>query len=129
MDDFSLLDLFLSMLWFFLFIAWLFLLFSVFGDIIRSKDLSGWAKALWSLFIIVLPLLGVLVYLIARGGGMSERAVHRQQAAEEGFRAYVREAAGPGPSTADELTKLAALRDAGTITDDEFSAQKAKLLA
>lgn len=128
MDDFSLLDLFWSMLWFFLFLAWLMLLFSVFGDVIRSKDLSGWGKGLWALFIIVLPLIGVLAYLIVRGGGMAERAVHRQREAEDGFRAYVQDVAGSGPSTADEITKLAALRDAGTITDAEFQAQKAKLL-
>lgn len=128
-DTYSLLDLFLSMLWFFLFIAWLWLAFSIFGDIVRSKDMSGWAKALWSLFIIVLPLLGVLIYLIARGGHMSERALQRQQAAEDDLRAYIRDAAaGSGPSTADELAKLGALRDAGTITDAEFDAQKAKLL-
>lgn len=127
-DTYSLLDLFLSMLWFFLFVAWLWLVFSIFSDIVRSEDMSGWAKALWSLFIIVLPLLGVLIYLIARGGRMSERALQRQQAAEDNLRAYIRDAAGSGPSTADELTKLGALRDAGTITDAEFDTQKAKLL-
>jgi type VI protein secretion system component VasK len=129
-DDYPLLNLFLTMLWFFLFIAWLWLLFSIFGDIFRSKDLSGWSKALWSLFIIVLPLVGVLVYLIARGGSMSERSIEAQRQREEQFRSYVREAAGgDGTSTADELTKLAALRDAGTISAEEFEAQKSKILA
>lgn len=130
MDDYPLLNLFFTMLWFFLFIAWLWLLFSVFGDIFRSRDLSGWAKALWTLFIIVLPLLGVLIYLIARGGGMAERTAQAHERREEAFRAYVRDAAVDGASsTADELTKLAALRDAGTISHEEFEAQKAKLLA
>ena len=130
MDNYPLLNLFFTMLWFFLFIAWLWLLFSVFGDIFRSRDLSGWAKALWTLFIIVLPLLGVLIYLIARGGGMAERTAQAQERREEAFRAYVRDAAVDGASsTADELAKLAALRDAGTISHEEFEAQKAKLLA
>jgi hypothetical protein len=128
-ENYPLLNLFFTMLWFFLFIAWLWLLFSVFGDIFRSHDLSGWAKALWTLFIIVLPLFGVLVYLIARGAGMTERTVKAQEGREEAFRAYVRETAGSSPSTADELAKLAALRDAGTISAEEFEAQKAKLLS
>lgn len=129
MENYPLLNLFWTMLWFFLFIAWLWLLFSVFGDIFRSRDLSGWAKALWTLFIIVLPLLGVLIYLVARGAGMAERTVEARQRHDEALRAYIREAAEPAPSTADELTKLATLRDAGTITADEFEAQKAKLLS
>lgn len=129
MDDFSLLDLFLSMLWFFLFIAWLWLLFSVFGDIVKSKDLSGWAKALWSLFIVVLPLLGVLGYLVARGGGMADREEGRRRQMTDAFQARAGNAAGPSLGVADELTKLASLRDAGTITDAEFDTQKAKLLA
>lgn len=132
MDDYPLLNLFLTILWFFLFIAWLWLLFSIFGDIFRSKDLSGWAKALWSLFIIVVPLLGVLVYLIVRGGSMTERTIEAHRERDEQMRAYIREAAQPGgvsTSTADELAKLAALRDAGTITDEEFARQKAKIIA
>jgi hypothetical protein len=128
-ENYPLLNLFFTMLWFFLFIAWLWLLFSVFGDIFRSHDLSGWAKALWTLFIIVLPLFGVLIYLIARGAGMTERTVKAQERREEAFRAYVRETAGSSPSAADELAKLAALRDAGTISAEEFEAQKAKLLS
>lgn len=131
LDDYPLLNLFFTMLWFFLFIAWLWLLFSVFGDIFRSRDLSGLAKALWTLFILVLPLFGVLVYLIVRGGGMAERTAQAHEHRDEAFRAYVRDAAAAngGTSTADELAKLAALRDAGTISHDEFDAQKAKLLA
>jgi hypothetical protein len=129
MENYPLLNLFWTMLWFFLFIAWLWVLFSVFADIIRSKDLSGWAKGLWALFVIIIPLLGVLVYIIARGTGMTERSLQVHQQRDEAFQSYVRDAAGSGPSTADELAKLAQLRDAGTITADEFDAQKAKLLA
>lgn len=131
MDDFSLLDMFLSMLWFFLFIAWLVLLFSIVGDIIRSRDLSGWTKALWALFIVVVPLLGVLAYLIVRGGGMGERAASRRQEADDAFKAYIRDAAGgaSAPTVAEELARLAELRDAGTLSETEFQTQKAKLLA
>lgn len=130
MDDYPLLNLFWTMLWFFLFVAWIWLLISLVADIFRSRDLSGWAKALWTLLIIVTPLLGALIYLIARGEGMAERNAEERSRREEAFRGYVREAAGePGPSVADELTKLAQLRDAGTISAEEFESQKAKLLA
>ena len=131
MDDYPLLDLFWTMLWFFIFIAWLFLLFTLFADIFRSKDLGGWAKALWTLFIIILPILGSLVYLIVRGRSMHERAAEDYQEREKAFRSYVQEAAGPagGAGVADELSKLAALRDSGALTADEFEAQKTKLLS
>jgi hypothetical protein len=131
MDDYPLLNLFWTMLWFFVFIAWLFLLFTLFADIFRSKDLGGWAKALWTLFIIILPILGSLVYLIVRGRSMHERAAEDYQEREKAFRTYVQEAAGPagGAGVADELSKLAALRDSGALTADEFEAQKAKLLS
>jgi hypothetical protein len=131
MDDYPLLDLFWTMLWFFLFIAWLFLLFTLFADIFRSKDMGGWAKALWVLFLIFLPILGSLVYLIVRGRSMHERAAEDYQEREKAFRTYVQEAAGPagGAGVADELSKLAALRDSGALTADEFEAQKTKLLS
>lgn len=130
MDDFSLLDLFWTMLWFFLFVAWIWLLISLVADIFRSRDLSGWAKALWTLLIIVLPVLGSLVYLIVRGEGMFERSAEEHERREEAFRSYIRGATGnSGTSVADELTKLASLREAGTISQDEFETQKAKLLA
>lgn len=130
MDNYPLLDIFWTMLWFFLFIAWISLLISLMADIFRSKDLSGLAKALWMLLIIVTPLLGSLIYLIARGRGMAERSAKEHGRQEEAFRDYVREAApNSGSSIADELAKLADLRDAGTITADEFETQKAKLLA
>jgi Short C-terminal domain/Phospholipase_D-nuclease N-terminal len=126
-SSYPLLNLFWTFLWFFLWIVWLFLLFRIFGDIFRSHDLGGWGKALWSIGIIILPFLGVLIYVIARGGGMHDRDVKQAQQADEAMRAYVKDAAGSGPS--EELTKLAALRDQGVLTDAEFNAQKAKLLA
>jgi hypothetical protein len=126
--DYPMLGLFWTMLIFFIFFAWLILLFRVFADIFRSRDIGGWSKALWSIFIIVVPFLGVFVYVIARGHSMTARDVDRAQQNEAQFRAYVQDAAGSGGS-ADELQKLAALRDTGVITEQEFAAQKAKLLA
>jgi uncharacterized membrane protein YcjF (UPF0283 family) len=126
----TLLDFFWLILWIFLFVAWIWVLITIITDLFSDKDSSGWAKALWVLLIIVLPLIGSLVYLIARGGGMAERSEKRAQAQQQQFDAYVRQAAGTsGQSTADELTKLAQLRDNSTITEDEFQEQKAKLLA
>ncbi|MTV24873.1 SHOCT domain-containing protein [Nitriliruptoraceae bacterium ZYF776] len=115
------------MLWFFLFIAWIWLLVSVYADIFRSPDLSGPAKALWVVAVLVLPYLGVLVYLVARGGSMHERSTERAAAAQRSVDTYIRETAGR-PSTADELGKLARLRDEGVLTDEEFRAQKSRLL-
>jgi hypothetical protein len=123
-----LLDLFWAMLWFFLWIAWLLLLFRVFMDIFRA-DTSGWAKAGWSVLILFLPFLGVLIYLIAEGGDMARRSVEQAQAIDQAQRAYIREAAGSGGGTADELEKLAGLREKGVLSNEEFEAQKAKLLA
>jgi hypothetical protein len=128
--SYPLLDAFLTMLWIFLFIIWIWLLIIVFSDIFRSRDLSGWGKALWVLGIIILPWLGVLIYLIARGGKMHDRQVQAAQAQEQAFRQYVQETASTtSGGSADELTKLADLRDKGVITDAEFQAQKAKILA
>ena len=123
-----LLDLFWSMLWFFMFFIWLMLLFRVFGDIFRSEDMGGWAKAFWTIFVIVLPILGVLVYVVARGKGMAERDVRDYKAAEAATQSYIREAAG-STSSADEIAKLAALRDSGVLTSEEFESQKAVLLS
>jgi hypothetical protein len=121
---------FWSMLWFFLFFIWIWLLISLFGDIFRSKDLSGGAKALWTIFIIVLPFLGVLVYLIVRGNSMQERALQDAANRESEFRGYVQSVAGAsgGGGAADEIAKLADLRDKGVISDAEFQAAKAKAL-
>lgn len=124
-----LLDLLWAMIWFFLFIAWIWLLIVVFGDIIRSRDLSGWSKALWSLFIVILPLVGVLLYLIVRGSAMGERAMAEAARRDDDARRYIREAAGsPGVSIADEVDRLAQMRSAGTISDQEFQAMKARLM-
>ena len=119
---------FWSFLWFFLFFIWIWLLIMVFGDIFRSKDLSGWAKAIWTIFVIFLPYLGVFVYLIARGHKMSEHAAQAAQAQDAAMRQYVQEVA-PAPSAADELSKLAALKANGAITDAEYEQLKAKALA
>jgi hypothetical protein len=121
---------FWSMLWFFLFFIWIWLLIVIFGDIFRSPDLSGWGKALWSIFIIVLPYLGVLVYLIARGHKMHEHAARDAATREAAFRDYVQNVAGAdsGGGTASEITKLAELRDRGVITEDEFQRAKARAL-
>jgi type VI protein secretion system component VasK len=121
-------DVFLSMLWFFLFFIWIWLLITVFADIFRSDDMSGWSKALWTIFVIVLPYLGVFVYLIARGHKMSEHAMHQAQRQEEQMRTYVQSVAG-APSAADEIARLAELRDKGSLSEEEFQAAKAKVLA
>jgi ABC-type multidrug transport system fused ATPase/permease subunit len=126
--SYPLLGVFLTMLWFFFFFIWIWILIAVLADIFRSRDLSGWVKALWVIFIIVLPLLGVLIYLIARGGSMHERAVERASRQEQAFRGYVQDAAG-GSGSADQLTKLADLKAKGVITDEEFEAEKAKILS
>lgn len=125
---YPLLNIFWTMFLIFAFIVWIWLLIYIFMDIFRSHDMGGFAKALWVIFIIFLPLLGVLVYLIARGGKMHERAARQAQEQQQAFDEYVRKTASGG-TTADELAKLAQLRDKGTITDQEFEAQKAKLLS
>lgn len=127
-SSYPLLDLFWTILWIFGFIIWIWLLIMIFGDIFRSHDIGGWAKALWTIFVIVLPLLGILIYLVARGGGMHERAARRAQQQQQAFEAYVRQSAGT-TNTADELAKLVDLKSSGALTDAEFEAQKAKLLA
>ncbi len=124
-----LLDLFWAMLWFFLWIIWIYLVIGVFIDIFRSSDLSGLMKAIWALFLLLVPLLGVFIYLIARGGNMQQRAIDDAAARDAATQQYIRAAAGTGQGASDELTKLAKLRDDGVITDAEFHAQKAKVLA
>jgi hypothetical protein len=120
---------FLSMMYFFLFFIWIWLLIVVFGDIFRSHDLGGLAKALWVIFVIVVPYLGVFVYLIARGHKMSEHAMQAAQAQDAAQRAYIQNAAGAAPSTADELTRLADLKAEGVISDAQFEQAKAKAVA
>ena len=129
-SSYPVLDAFLTMLYFFLFIIWIWLLIMVFIDIFRSHDIGGLAKALWVIFIIILPFLGVFVYLIARGGNMHERAADQAAEQQKAFDAYVKQAAGTsGDGVADQLSKLADLKAKGVITDAEFEAQKSKLLA
>lgn len=120
-------DLFWAMLWFFLFFLWIWLLITIFIDIFRS-DISGWGKAGWVIFVIVLPLLGVLVYLIVNGGKMQERAMKQAADAQKAQAAYIQDVAGGGSSSAEELSKLSDLHKQGILTDDEFAAQKAKVL-
>ena len=126
--DISLGETFVSMLWFFLFFMWIWLFITVFADIIRSDDLSGWGKAGWTVFVIVLPYLGVLVYLIARGRSMGERSVREAQARDRAMREYVRDAAS-APSAAQEIERLAALQSRGEISAAEYEQAKAKILA
>ncbi|WP_331770109.1 SHOCT domain-containing protein (plasmid) [Embleya sp. NBC_00888] len=134
MDDYPLLNLFWTMMWLFLWVLWFFLLFKVIGDIFRSHDLGGWGKAGWLVFTILLPYVGVLIYLIVRGHSMNRRDVEQAKENEAAFKAYVRDAAGPtsGASTTaspiDQLSKLADLKNNGTISDDEFQRAKQKLL-
>ncbi|MCZ6456755.1 MAG: SHOCT domain-containing protein [Actinobacteria bacterium] len=123
-----LLDLFWSMLWFFMFFLWIWLLIMIFADIFRS-EISGWGKAGWVLFVIILPFLGVLIYLIANGDDMQNRSMKQAADAQNAQRDYIQSVAGAGSSSADEIEKLASLRDSGAITAEEFQAQKAKLLA
>ena len=128
--SYPLLGAFWTILEIFLWVLWIWILIYVFIDIFRSHDLSGFAKALWFLFVLFIPLLGVLVYLIARGGKMHEHAVRQAQQQDAEFRSYVQQAAAGSPaSTADQLAKLADLRDRGVISAEQFEREKAKVLA
>jgi len=115
-----------TMLEFFLFVIWIWILIAIFSDIFRSHDMGGWAKALWVIFVIVLPFLGILVYLIARGGKMQERSMKDAAQEKQAFDSHVRDVAGT--SSVDQLAQLADLKEKGVLTDAEFQAQKAKLL-
>ncbi|MFI1286840.1 SHOCT domain-containing protein [Streptomyces sp. NPDC020858] len=126
--DYPLLNMFWTMMMVFFWVLWFVLLFRVIGDIFRDDALSGWGKAGWSLFVILLPFLGVFVYLIARGRGMGERELRRAQRNEEQFRSYVRESAASA-NPADELARLADLKNRGEITAAEFEQAKAKVLS
>lgn len=118
-----------SIFWFFLFFMWIMLVFQIAGDLFRDPSLSGWAKAAWLFFMIWVPYLGVLVYLIVRGKSMNERAVASMKAQEAAMQQYIQQAAGTSGGAASELAKLAELHDAGKLTDAEFASMKAKLLA
>ena len=133
-DDFGLWEVIVSMFWFMLLFAWIWLLIMILSDLFRDRELGGWSKALWVLFIIVLPWLGALVYLIVRGRSMNERAMKQAADNEQQFRKYVQDAAassgagGGGHGTAEELRKLTELRDNGTISAEDFEKAKAKVL-
>jgi hypothetical protein len=120
-------DFFWFMFWAFLWIIWIMLLFRVFADIFRS-DSSGWAKAGWIIFVVILPFLGIFIYLIVEGGNMARRDQATAQKVDQAQRDYIRSVAGSG-GTADQLEKLASLHDRGVISEDEFQSEKAKLLS
>jgi hypothetical protein len=120
-------DFFWFMFWAFLWIIWIMLLFRVFADIFRS-DSSGWAKAGWIIFVIILPFLGIFIYLIVEGGNMARRDQATAQKVDQAQRDYIRSVAGSG-GTADQLEKLASLHNRGVISEDEFQSEKAKLLS
>ncbi len=126
--SYPLLGAFWTLLWLSLWIIWILLLFRVIVDVFRSRDLSGWGKAGWLVLVIVLPFLGVFIYLIARGKEMGQRDVQDAQTRDQQFRAYVQDAAD-GQSPAEELAKLADLRDRGIISQSEFDEQKTKILS
>ncbi|GGL93562.1 membrane protein [Streptomyces fumigatiscleroticus] len=130
--DYPLLSAFWTMLWFFLWIMWFVLLFRIIVDVFRDDTMSGWVKAVWLVFLIVLPFLGVFVYLIARGRNMGRREMAQARARQDAFDAYVRETAATGdgrPSSADELAKLSEIRARGDITEEEFRRAKEKILS
>jgi len=127
--NYPLLDTFLTMLWFFLWVMWFFLLFRVVIDVFRDDALSGWGKAGWLIFVLVLPYLGVLVYLIARGSQMGARAAAAAQQQQNSVDEYIRQTAGNGSvSHADELAKLSDLRTKGVLSEEEFQQAKTKIL-
>ena len=128
-SSYPVLDVFWTMFQIFAFVIWFWLLFTVLMDVFRSSDLSGWGKAGWTIFVLVLPLIGILIYLIVRGRSMHQRAAQQAAQQEEALRSYVQEAAGSSPSSADQLAKLADLRQRGVITSDEFEQEKSKVLA
>jgi Short C-terminal domain/Phospholipase_D-nuclease N-terminal len=126
--DYPLLDVFVSMVFLILFVVWLVLLIHILGDLFRDRELGGVSKALWIVFLVVLPYIGVLTYIVMRGSGMGLRELERAQAHDDMIKAYaLSTVAGLGP--ADELAKLADLRDRGVLSEDEFNQQKAKVLS
>ena len=120
-------DLLLTVFEIFLFVIWIYILFTIIGDIFRDHEMSGWAKAAWILFLVFIPFLTGLVYLIVRGSGMRDRAIKAQTDAKKHYDEYVREQAHTSP--ADELHKLNELREKGALSQEEFDQAKAKLLS
>jgi hypothetical protein len=127
--DYPFLNIFWTMIIFFCWVAWIWVLIIIIGDLFRRHDTSGWIKALWIVFLIVLPFLGVLIYLIANSGGMAERQAEQSRQAEAQFAGYVQSVADSGGGSASELTKAKALLDSGAISQAEFDSLKAKVLA
>jgi hypothetical protein len=127
--SYPLLNVFWTIFEVFLWIIWFWILITVFIDIFRSRDLSGGAKAAWFLFVLLIPLVGVVVYLIVRGGAMHERTAQVVQAQEAAYDDHLSQNGTPSSSTADQLAKLADLRDRNIISDQEFGQEKAKVLA
>ena len=126
--DFTFGQALLTVLEVFLFAAWLMILFVIIGDLFRDHEMSGWAKAAWVIFLIFVPFLGALIYLIVRGDGMRQRAMAAQQEQQKEVDAYIRQTAGSGDSAADELTKLSKLHDEKKLSDEEFERAKAKIV-
>ncbi|MFG2133282.1 SHOCT domain-containing protein [Streptomyces sp. NPDC048751] len=127
--DYPLLSVFWSILWFFLWIMWFILLFRVVVDIIRDDDLSGWAKTGWLVFAILLPFLGVFVYVVARGKNMGRREAAQARAQQQALDSYIRETAkGGSTSSVDELARLSEIRARGDISDEEFRRAKEQVL-
>jgi hypothetical protein len=129
--DFTFGQALLTVLEVFLFAAWLMILFVIIGDLFRDHQTSGWGKAAWVLFLIFVPFLAALIYLIARGDGMRERTLQQQKHQQEQLDAYIRQTASGGAegSAADQLTKLAKLHDDGKISDAEFEKAKSQIIA
>lgn len=126
--DFPLLGLFWTILWIYIIVAWLMLLFSVIADVFRNDGIGGFAKALWLVLILFVPIVGVIFYMLSNGDGMAARHIDRARAQDQAFRTYVQDAAGStGPG--EQLEKLASLHAQGTISDEEFAAGKAKILS
>ncbi len=120
--DFSVGEFLLWLVWIFLFVIWFWLLITIFSDVFRRHDINGWVKALWVIFVIVLPFLGIFIYLITQSKGMAERNIAQAQAQQEQLRQIV------GTSSADEIMKLDQLKASGSITDDEYQRMRAKAI-
>jgi type VI protein secretion system component VasK len=125
--DYSLGDALVTIIWIFLFVAWILVLFTIIGDLFRDHQLSGWAKAVWILFLIFIPFLTALVYLIARGHGMRDRAIQHAADIQKAQEAYIKQTAGTTP--VDELHKLSDLREKGAISDQEYERLKAQIVS
>lgn len=125
---YPILNLFWTMFLIFAFVLWIYLLIIVLADVFRSHDMHGWAKALWVVGVLLFPLLGILAYLIFRGGGMAERSAAEAERHQVAFDQYIRETAHTNGSSADQLSKLADLRDSGKVTEDEYQRAKEKIL-